>query len=736
MTKEKICLLFFIFAISNIVFPFQELPSLDVKSAKIQVVDRPDIDGELNDSVWKNASYVENFYLLSGEKLASEQTKVYFLYDEDNIYVAFICYFKDYEAKIKEIKENAEKVFAGDAVELFIDPGRTFAYTHIAVNPAGTIFFSGGKHNIVVGTKVFQDRYQIEIAVPFKDIKFPKPEEIGSDWGINFCRSNPKIKEWSCWSATLTGFHNPAKFGILKGIKVDNKKFYLAQKERKENPGNLLSIETDRTFYDCQKEIMVNIRVSPETSLKNTLLKVQIQDKKNKVIIEQNIRPVLFTNQEKISISSLPEDKYIINVLLVNGENIIGKVDKIFWKIKPMPEIKEKIEIKNNVLYIDGNPFFPIGTAGFGLGLGWELLGPIKDKEKQVQLVEEMAKDLSTHGFNTVIPSGDFFKEILKREELFKKFASYPKEQIKALKDTQISMDEVLEILKKYNLRAILYPPFLNSESLDYEQIEAWSEIMFTYRENTTIIAWWQSDESDGWVERNEKVYKLYHELDPYRPVWLNVINAVTENKDAGDILSTDPYPIPNIPITLIPTHADRLKKIIGKNPRQSFWLYLQMYGSEHEKKRCPTPKEERCMVFLSLNHGVKGLFYHVYQPKQRRNKGALTEELWQYMKELNYQTKEMAPVYLLGKDVEGITSNCNQLDIAAKEYEGDFYIIACNTTEKETSAQIIPTLTTKLVKEIEVLFESRKILPKNNIIEDNFSEYDVHIYKIHGGRK
>ena len=158
------------------------------------------------------------------------------------------------------------------------------------------------------------------------------------------------------------------------------------------------------------------------------------------------------------------------------------------------------------------------------------------------------------------------------------------------------------------------------------------------------------------------------------------------------------------------------------------------MFGSDWEGwSRCPTPKEERCMTFLALNHGVKGLAYFMYQVESTRNTTGnkrLSEELWQYMAELNKETKAMSMPYLLGKDVEGFTSSNKDLDIAAKKYDGHTYVIVCNASEKDVNAEIYAT-GIKLPQKVEVLFEARSVDAKEASIIDSFTGYDVHIYKL-----
>jgi hypothetical protein len=261
----------------------------------------------------------------------------------------------------------------------------------------------------------------------------------------------------------------------------------------------------------------------------------------------------------------------------------------------------------------------------------------------------------------------------------------------------------------------------------------AGGKIILKYRNDPAILCWKSHDETDGWIDLNRETYNMYKNLDPYRPVYLNLINAVPSNKDNADILSTDPYPIGKALITKVSVHVDILRKVLGERPDQSYWVVLQIFGSPVEKwPRCPTPQEERCMTFLALNHGAKGLSYFAYNPEITRKEGGhkfLSEELWQSMKELNRQTKQMSLPYLIGKKISGVSSDRNEIDLAAIEYKGVVYIIACNTIDSQVNAEIkLPS--GKKPEKADVEFEERDVPVENGFIKDAFSPYAVHIYK------
>ena len=682
----------------------------------------PVIDGDLRDRTWSNASCCNSFYLYTGEKLASEQTKVYVAYDSGNLYVSFVCY----DSRIGELR-TGESVFAGDAVELFVDPEQTYNYTHIAVNPDGKTYLAwqqGRRENsVTAAVKIFTDRWQAEIAVPWKDIKWSKAGMI-SNWGMNFCRSIPRTKELTCWSPTLAGFHNPSRFGLVTGMKVDAGQFYIAQQRTQDASTGTLALSTDKTFYGAEKELEAYIRLRFNGSLAGKKMLLSVVDNMGRKLVESAIAPVYLTNRSKINISALAPDDYKIIVSLVEDGRTISECAAWFRKIPPMVKPANRVDIRKGILYLNDKPYLPI-ILYFGSS-DWRKAG-----EMSVRDID----DAVSKGFNTLLPSWEFLKEDLvgDREKIWKPANDGSVGRIKA---SSMTLMGILDAARDRNLQVIPYFGFMwRTENLnDESRIKMGADIIQKYRNHPAILCWHANDETDGWSELNKKVYKLYKELDPYRPVHLNLISAVAANNEAADILSTDPYPIGKTSVLQVAVHADTLRHVTGRNAGQSCWLALQMFGSPGEGwPRCPTPGEARCMTFLALNHGARGLAYFGYAPESVRKElgdKRLSEELWQYMAELNRQTATVSAVYLLGMNVEGITSDVKELDIAAKRYGGQTYIIVCNTSEKEVSAKI-SVAGIKLPQKVQVLFEDRTAAATETSVTDSFTGYDVHIYKL-----
>lgn len=103
------------------------------------------IDGVLNEPVWQTCQTASDFVEIqpSDNTPASVKTEAKMTYDEDNLYVAFICY----DDKISRLRVNLtdrDKMYSDDYVGLLIDTYNDHKQAYeIFLNPYG---IQGGWH--------------------------------------------------------------------------------------------------------------------------------------------------------------------------------------------------------------------------------------------------------------------------------------------------------------------------------------------------------------------------------------------------------------------------------------------------------------------------------------------------------------------------------------------------------------------------------------------------------------
>ena len=191
--------------------------SLNVKKTSEKIL----VDGVLSESVWTQAEIATDFWMsfpVDGEKAPDElKTQVQMTYDDQNIYLGVICYGSD-DYVIQTLKRDID-LNKGDGFGLVIDPvnkktnGFAFGVNPVGVQTELLITGSTGRRTkderVTSGINVawdnkwqsvvknYPDKWIIEIAIPFKTLRF---KEDNGEWGINFFRFDAKTNSIHTWS--------------------------------------------------------------------------------------------------------------------------------------------------------------------------------------------------------------------------------------------------------------------------------------------------------------------------------------------------------------------------------------------------------------------------------------------------------------------------------------------------------------------------------------------------------
>ncbi|HBC47318.1 MAG TPA: hypothetical protein DCZ43_09755 [candidate division Zixibacteria bacterium] len=169
------------------------------------------IDGNLDDSGWNGAAKASNFVeRYPGKNVEpSVTTEAFITYDNNNLYVAFVCY--DDPSKIRATMCQRDQFDGNDDVCLLLDTycNASWAYEFF-VNPYG-IQMDRIWSNITgedIGfdliwqsaAKITDLGYQVEMAIPFASLRFPQSNS--QTWKVDFWRNHPRefVKQYS-WAA-------------------------------------------------------------------------------------------------------------------------------------------------------------------------------------------------------------------------------------------------------------------------------------------------------------------------------------------------------------------------------------------------------------------------------------------------------------------------------------------------------------------------------------------------------
>lgn len=193
------------------------------------------IDGDLNETNWKQAETASNFVMFepdNGKAAPNElRTEVKVLYDNDAVYIGAILYDNDAQSILKEITER-DNFGVSDSFGVFIngynDGQQDFQFYVTASNGQADCNFTSQDGEDYSWNAIWESKSKItefgwvvEMKIPYAAIRFPESEE--QVWGINFFREVRRKRQKFSWSPInnqIATFSQQA--GVLEGIsKID-----------------------------------------------------------------------------------------------------------------------------------------------------------------------------------------------------------------------------------------------------------------------------------------------------------------------------------------------------------------------------------------------------------------------------------------------------------------------------------------------------------------------------------
>lgn len=190
----------------------------------------PVIDGRVDEDIWQLAETVEGFIQFEPVhgRASPLRTIAYVGYDDEALYVAFVCYDPEPEAIAAAIIKRDGELDDDDAVVIMLD---TFNdnnnCTYFTTNSLGTQADGKVADN---GRSRYEEwdatwlsaaartpvGWTAEFAIPFRILKFQGGE--GRTWGLNLGRYYPRYLEESFWAGPLESTFRVSQFGELTGL--------------------------------------------------------------------------------------------------------------------------------------------------------------------------------------------------------------------------------------------------------------------------------------------------------------------------------------------------------------------------------------------------------------------------------------------------------------------------------------------------------------------------------------
>ncbi len=266
-------------------------------------------------------------------------------------------------------------------------------------------------------------------------------------------------------------------------------------------------------------------------------------------------------------------------------------------------------------------------------------------------------------------------------------------------------------------------------------------DLIIGFRNQAGILGWYLRDEPEIWLFPPAHLWELKRyikSLDPTHPSLITLVRAkkAEDYGECADIIMVDPYPIPRRPVTWLSDSIDKVKRLF---PYKPVWAVIQAfdwsafpYGEEkRDWGRDPTYEEERCLTYLAIIHGARGLFYYTFKSKNyfimERKKH--WHEVKKVIKELNnIYPIIVSPTIFPAEDVA--YSKDKAIHYIIKGLKHKLYLFCVNVTPhfKDAILQLPDICLNGKAKEI---FQKSTLSIKKGLLKTSFSPYQVQIYEI-----
>jgi len=364
------------------------------------------------------------------------------------------------------------------------------------------------------------------------------------------------------------------------------------------------------------------------------------------------------------------------------------------------------IDEHNNAI-VDGKPFFPLGFYGNG----------------NVAQMREVADS----PFNCLLDYGTNHK-------------------------SKADMLAYLDELQQRGLKLIyclndVYPAATYYKDKTWEGVsgnDAIAEaVVKAYRDHPALLAWYLNDELPKAMAPDlTDYYQRVRAADPGHPCYIVLCNMseLTYFTGTTDVMGVDPYPIPMSPVTRVSDWMERANAATLDHmptwlvPQSFAWYQHHPKGSDRARLpseedlrtgRAPTYEEGRCMTYLALAHGAKGLVYWCYYNMRQLPQ---YEEMWGWMKRLGAEVKELSPVLLSPDDLgpARFTPAAAPIHTKVKRCDGRETLIAVNAGQEP--CEVTFETSHQLPAQVKLLFENRTAPTAGKRLTLPFKPLEVHV--------
>jgi hypothetical protein len=251
-----------------------------------------------------------------------------------------------------------------------------------------------------------------------------------------------------------------------------------------------------------------------------------------------------------------------------------------------------------------------------------------------------------------------------------------------------------------------------------------------TFMDHPALLSWYIADEPTGnkvAPEELEKIYRTVKEIDPWHPVSIVFMAPFLSSRKyakAVDIVMADPYPVPDVQISLVGDVTSKLSKEFRYE--KPVWIVPQAFGGGELWEREPSLQEIRSMTFQAVINGATGIQFFV---RQGPNGFPKSVPAWNECGRMAVEIAELTPWLLSDERSFQAESLSGDISVTTRYHNGQLLILSVNkiNTPLQSTIRIAGVGTTTG----RAIFENRKIQVSNGMISEPLSAFGSQAYMI-----
>ena len=234
----------------------------------------------------------------------------------------------------------------------------------------------------------------------------------------------------------------------------------------------------------------------------------------------------------------------------------------------------------------------------------------------------------------------------------------------------------------------------------DKESADAWVQgKVDEFKDHPGLLAWYVNDElaDDEWFEALASRRDFLKRADPDHPAWAVVyqLQFLRELTPTFDVIGTDPYPVPNKPLSMVTDwtlRTDRAffgRRAVWQVPQAFDWGGYRSRWPGAPEDRMPTVDEMRSMAWQCVVAGANGLVFFSFSGLQKEAHGLKFEKAWADVCEVGREIREYIPVLLSVEPVPAVAGAPDGLGVRGWRRDGEIWLLAVNAQDAPAEATL-----------------------------------------------